>query len=54
MTPKYPSSDEIASLLEKVHAKDVPNWTTKETEQVYHALQALMFYWFRKEVPDVE
>jgi len=53
MIPKNPDRVEVLRLLNKLHAKGVPNWTTQDQLSVYEELQSLTFNWFRVEVPDI-
>lgn len=50
MNPKLPDYQQLKNLLNKTHDDGVPNWTTQEQMDAYITLQALMFYWFRKEI----
>ena len=49
MIPQIPDIKDIIQLLKD--DPDDPNWTVKEQQAVYKALQALTFHWFRVEVP---
>jgi len=53
MIPNNPDKEEILRLLNKLHDKDVPNWTTSDQLNVYKQLQSLTFNWFRVEVPNI-
>ncbi|MCP4103903.1 MAG: hypothetical protein GY750_21160 [Lentisphaerae bacterium] len=46
---KEPDKEKTKQLLGK-HSKGVPNWTTKEKQDVYEQLKRLYGHWYRREI----
>jgi len=47
--PGPPEKERIVEMLNKTHASGVQNWTIKEQQEMYIALRALAFFYFRTE-----
>jgi len=45
-----PDKEEILKLLNSVHDKGVPNWTTSDLQLVRENLKLLTYLWFRVEL----
>ena len=47
--PDLPNKERLITLVNKVHAEGVVNWTTSEQAEAYYMLKALGYLWFRSE-----
>jgi len=47
--PEPPEKKQIVKMLNKIHAPGVQNWTIKEQQEMYIALRAFAFFYFRTE-----
>ncbi len=45
--PVPPDKERVIELLNKTHAPTIQNWTTAEQQEMFLAMQALAFLWFR-------
>ena len=47
--PEIPDKERLLELLDRTHAPMVQNWTMSEQVEMFKALKAVAFLWYRDE-----